>query len=78
MGAGDDHPNGFLLCRLELGSGQHVLLVNLHPDCYDEDTRMQEFRAWEEKAEKTLSKESPQVNNYISGCCWLVFECLLG
>jgi len=60
MGSGDD-PNGFLLCRLELGSGQRLLLVNLHPDCEDEDTRMQEFKAWEEKAEKTLSKESPQL-----------------
>ena len=65
MGAGDFHPNGFLLCRLELGSGQDILLVNLHPDCEDEDTRMEEFRGWKEKAEKILSKESPQVNNYV-------------
>ena len=65
MGAGDSHPNGFLLCRLDFGSGQDILLVNLHPDCEDEDTRMEEFRGWKEKAEKILSKESPQVNNFV-------------
>ena len=61
MGDGDFHPNGFLLCKLDLGSGRHILLVNLQPDCEDEDTRMEEFRVWEEKIQ--FSEESPQVNN---------------
>ena len=66
MGAGDSHPNGFLLCRLDFGSGQDILLVNLHPDCEDEYTRVEEFRVWEERAKKALSEESPHVNYYMS------------
>ena len=58
-------PQRIPVVSLELGSGQDILLVNLHPDCEDEDTRMEEFRGWKEKAEKILSKESPQVNNYV-------------
>ena len=64
MGDRPFHPNGFLLCKLDLGSGRHILLVNLHPDCEDEDTRMEEFRVWEEKAMTHLSVESPQVDNH--------------
>ena len=59
---GDSPPNGFLLCQIEFGSGPPLLVVNLHPDCADEDTRMWEFRTWEEKAREMLSKDdNPQV-----------------
>jgi len=59
---GDSPPNGFLLCQIEFGSGPPLLVVNLHPDCADEDTRLWEFRTWEEKAREMLSKDdNPQL-----------------
>ena len=70
MGAGEFYPNGFLLCRLEpIPNGQPILLVNLHPDCEDEDTRMEEFRIWEEKATESLPGNIPQVNDYTALQC---------
>ena len=61
------HPNGFLLCRVEVG-GREVLVVNLHPDHELEEVRMQELRRWEARVGAALPATTPQVRQPRHAC----------
>ena len=61
------HPNGFLLCRVEVG-GMEVLVVNLHPNHELEKVRMEELRRWEARAGAAMPATAPQVWQPLQAC----------